>query len=287
MTDGLSADEFLRNARSVFEITLEMWNHWNAQQWDTPFPPDAWQREQPRFTRLCDQLADLAGAIRLPPEGLEPVAAYLRKLAETVRTIQGQMATPSGQQNADYLEFCPELASAAYNGQEAIKAIEGSKRTRDQFEFLDPGSSTIVKTAGSPEMGIRLAPQVIAQQPTANADAARIPAASLLPGMNGMKDWDGFKALVPDIFALWQELSSQHPVPAAESARRFIDKMTGRMFFQGWEFQYQRHGTICPPNSGAQPQPQLAVAEDEIVERLVRFVMDAQADATRSGRPGL
>jgi hypothetical protein len=89
-----------------------------------------------------------------------------------------------------------------------------------------------------------------------------------------MKNLAGFQALVNDVFALWQALSSQHYVPAAQSARQFIEKMTGKMFSKEWEFQYQTHKTVSPPNNGAQLQPQLAEAEDDIVQRLVPFVMD-------------
>lgn len=89
-----------------------------------------------------------------------------------------------------------------------------------------------------------------------------------------MKNLAEFQALVNDVFALWQELSSQHYIPAAQSARQFIEKMTGRMFYKGWEFQHQRHGTVTPPNRAAQLQPHLAEAENEIVMRLVPFVMD-------------
>jgi hypothetical protein len=38
--------------------------------------------------------------------------------------------------------------------------------------------------------------------------------------------FDGFKALVQDVFELWRDLSSQHPIPAAQSARRFIEVFT-------------------------------------------------------------
>ena len=89
-----------------------------------------------------------------------------------------------------------------------------------------------------------------------------------------MNDLDWFKALVTPIFELWRDLSSHHPILAAQSARRFIEKMTGRLFFNGWEFQYQQHGTICPPNQGAQVHAALADAENELAIRLVRLVMD-------------
>jgi hypothetical protein len=92
-----------------------------------------------------------------------------------------------------------------------------------------------------------------------------------------MKDLDEFKAIVPDVFALWEALSSQHYVPAAQIARQFIEKMTGTLFMEGWEFMYQRHGSVWTPNSGVdQLYPKIANAEDDIVERLVRFVMDPQ-----------
>lgn len=89
-----------------------------------------------------------------------------------------------------------------------------------------------------------------------------------------MKDIDDFKKLLPDVFELWEQLSSQHYIPAAQSARQFIEKMTGTMFYEDWEFQYQKHQTVSTPNDESQLQPQLADAEDEIVERLVRFVME-------------
>jgi hypothetical protein len=93
-----------------------------------------------------------------------------------------------------------------------------------------------------------------------------------------MKDLIEFQELIPHVRALWQELSSQNPRSAAQIARKFIDRMTGTMFFEGWEFQFQRHGTILPPNEHDQIQPRLADAENAIAERLIGLVMGPSVD---------
>jgi hypothetical protein len=141
MADSSSLAGLLDRAGNVFLLASQLGRAFHDERGSAgglrQIDPEGWDRHQPAFSAFCDAVLELRDAIQNPPNGFAPVAEALRRTALVAKQIRDAMQTANGRAFATYLDFFPELNSAAASGREAIGKVTDVQQLDDPFAFLD------------------------------------------------------------------------------------------------------------------------------------------------------